>query len=191
MIIKILRFPQEFFSETEGLFQNEYRQVNKNSKHIADFSLKDKNGSSKTHFFTNSIAKLNIDFFDVSEVELNLQATSDENYLKTHNIRSKINTNQSLLKSFLTFRGNSRDMNLETKIEAYEDLTKDKTSDRYEYVFPSYSFTKRFPSNYNGTYEIVSKGNYKNYNTNIFEKVLVNDLKFSSDPKNYKPWIYK
>ena len=98
---KDFTFSPRIFSETEGLFQNEYRQVNKNSKHIADFSLKDKNGSSKTHLFTNSIAKLNIDFFDVSEVELNLQATSDENYLKTHNIRSKINTNQSLLKSFL------------------------------------------------------------------------------------------
>ena len=97
---KDFTFSPRIFSETEGLFQNEYRQVNKNSKHIADFSLKDKNGSSKTHLFTNSIAKLNIDFFDVSEVELNLQATSDENYLKTHNIRSKINTNQSLLKSF-------------------------------------------------------------------------------------------
>ena len=35
-------------------------------------------------------------------------------------------------------------MNLETKVEAYEDLTEDKTSDRYEYIFPSYSFTKRF-----------------------------------------------
>ena len=180
---KDFTFSPRIFSETEGLFQNEYRQVNKNSKHIADFSLKDKNGSSKTHFFTNSIAKLNIDFFDVSEVELNLQATSDDNYLKTHNIKSKINTNQSLLKSFLTFRGNSRDMDLETKIEAYEDLTEDKTSDKYEYIFPSYSFSKRFTSNYNGTYELISKGNYKNYDTNIFEKVLVNDLKFSSDPK--------
>ena len=180
---KDFTFSPRIFSETEGLFQNEYRQVNKNSKHIADFSLKDKNGSSKTHFFTNSIAKLNIDFFDVSEVELNLQATSDDNYLKTHNIKSKINTNQSLLKSFLTFRGNSRDMDLETKVEAYEDLTEDKTSDKYEYIFPSYSFSKRFTSNYNGTYELISKGNYKNYDTNIFEKVLVNDLKFSSDPK--------
>ena len=180
---KDFTFSPRIFSENEGLFQNEYRQVNKNSKHIADFSLKDKNGSSKTHFFTNSIAKLNIDFFDVSEVELNLQATSDDNYLKTHNIKSKINTNQSLLKSFLTFRGNSRDMDLETKVEAYEDLTEDKTSDKYEYIFPSYSFSKRFTSNYNGTYELISKGNYKNYDTNIFEKVLVNDLKFSSDPK--------
>ena len=180
---KDLTFTPRIFSENEALFQNEYRQVNKNSKHIADFSLKEKNSSSKTHFFSNSIAKLNMDIFDLSEIELNLETTSDINYLKTHNIKSAVNNNQSLLKSFLIFRGNSRDMNLETKIEAYEDLTEDKSSDRYEYIFPSYEFSKIFSSNYSGNYEIKSKGNYKNYDTNVFEKVLINDLKFTSYPK--------
>ena len=180
---KDLTFSPRIFSENEGLFQNEFRQVNKNSKHIADFSLKKKDSTSKTHFFSNSLAKLSIDIFDVSEIEMNLEATSDYNYLKTHNIKSAVNNNQSLLNSFLIFRGSSRDMDLETKIEAYEDLTEDKSGDKYEYIFPSYEFSKRIKSNYNGDYEIVSKGNYKNYNTNIFEKVLINDLKFSSNPK--------
>ncbi len=180
---KDLTFTPRIFSENEGLFQNEYRQVNENSKHVADFSLKEKNSSSKTHFFSNSITRLDMEAFDVSEIELNLETTSDDNYLKTHNIKSAINENQSLLKSFLTFRGSSRDMDLETKFEAYEDLTKDKSSDKYEYIFPSYKFSKRFSSGYNGDYEIISSGNYKNYNTNIFEKVLINDFKFSSNPK--------
>ena len=180
---KDLTFTTRIFSENEVLFQNEYRQVNKNSKHIADFSLKEKDSSSKSHFYSNSITKLNMDMFDISEIELNLEATSDDNYLKSHNITSAINDNQSLLKSFLIFRGSSRNMDLETKIETYEDLTKDKSSDKYEYIFPSYEFSKRITSNYNGNYEIISRGNYKNYNTNIFEKVIINDLKFSSNPK--------
>ena len=179
---KDLTFSPRIFSENEGLFQNEYRQVNKNSKHIVDFSLKEKDSTSKTHFFSNSLAKLNMDIFDLSEIEMNLEATSDDKYLKTHNIKSEINDNQSLLNSFLIFRGSSRDMNLETKIESYEDLTSVKSSDKYEYIFPSYEFSKRLGSNYNGDYEIISKGNYKNYNTNVFEKVLINDLKFSSNP---------
>ncbi len=179
---KDLTFSPRIFSENEGLFQNEYRQVNKNSEHVLDFSLKQKDSTSKTHFFSNSITKLNMDIFDISEIELNLEATSEDNYLKTHNIKSVINDNQSLLNSFMVFRGSSRDMDLETKIEAYEDLTKDNSSDKYEYIFPSYEFSKRLKSNYNGDYEIISKGNYKNYNTNIFEKVLINDLKFSSNP---------
>ena len=180
---KDFTFSPRIFSENEGLFQNEYRQVNKNSKNITDFSLKKKDSTSKTHFFSNSIAKLNTEIFDISEIEMNLEATSDDNYLKTHNIKSAINNNQSLLNSFLIFRGSNRDMNLETKIEAYEDLTKDKSSDKYEFIFPSYEFSKRIKSNYNGDYEIISKGNYKNYNTNIFEKVLINDLKYSSNPQ--------
>ena len=180
---KDLTFSPRIFSENEALFQNEYRQVNKNSRHIADFSLKKKNSTSKTHFFSNSIAKLDVNIFDISEIEMNLESTSDDNYLKTHNIKSDINNNQSLLNSFLIFRGNSRDMDFETKIESYEDLTEDKASDKYEYIFPSYKFSKRFSSSHNGDYEIISKGNYKNYNTNIFEKVLINDLKFSSNPK--------
>ena len=179
---KDLTFTPRIFSENEALFQNEYRQVNKNSKHIVDFSLKEKNSTSKTHFFSNSLTKLNMDIFDISEIELNLETTSDQDYLKTHNIKSEINNNQSLLKSFLIFRGNSRDMDLETKIEAYENLTVDKSSDKYEYIFPSYKFSKRLPSSFNGNYEIISSGNYKNYDTNIFEKVLINDLKFSSNP---------
>tara|TARA_B100000963_G_scaffold162814_1_gene141481 strand:+ start:2050 stop:4434 length:2385 start_codon:yes stop_codon:yes gene_type:complete len=180
---KDFTFTPRIFSETEALFQNEYRQVNKRSKHIADFGLKEKNSTSKTHFFSNSLTKLDMEAFDISEIELNLEATSDDNYLKTHNIKSAINNNQSLLKSFLIFRGSSRDMDLETKIEAYEDLTVDKSSDKYEYIFPSYKFSKRLPSSFNGNYEIISNGNYKNYNTNIFEKVLINDFKFSSNPK--------
>ena len=180
---KDLTFTTRIFSENETLFQNEYRQVNKNSKHVADFSLKEKNSKSKTHFFSNSIAKLNMDLFDISEIELNLETTSDDNYLKTHNIKSVVNNNQSLLKSFLIFRGSSRDIDLETKFEVYEDLTEDNSSDKYEFIFPSYKFSKRIPSNYNGDYEIISRGNYKNYDTNIFEKVLINDLKFSSNPK--------
>ena len=180
---KDLTFTPRIFSENQALFQNEYRQVNENSKHIVDLSLKEKNSTSKTHFFSNSLTKLNMDLFDISEIELNLETTSDEDYLKTHNIKSEINNNQSLLKSFLIFRGNSRDINLETKIEAYENLTVDNSSDRYEYIFPSYKFSKRLPSNFNGNYEIISSGNYKNYDTNIFEKVLINDLKFSSNPK--------
>ena len=48
---KDLTFTSRIFSENEALFQNEYRQVNKNSKHIADFSFKEKNSSSKLTFF--------------------------------------------------------------------------------------------------------------------------------------------
>ena len=94
-----------------------------------------------------------------------------------------ISLQPSLLNSFLVFRGSSRDVDLEAKVEAYEKLTVERSSDKYEYIFPSYKFSKRLPSNFNGNYEIISSGNIKNYDTNIYEKVLINDLKFTSNPK--------
>ena len=48
---KDFTFTPRIFSENEGLFQNEYRQVNKNSKHIIDFSLKEKTLIKNTFFF--------------------------------------------------------------------------------------------------------------------------------------------
>ena len=39
---KDLTFTPKIFNESEGLFQNEYRQENKNSSHITDLSLKKK-----------------------------------------------------------------------------------------------------------------------------------------------------
>ena len=44
-------------------------------------------------------------------------------------------------------------------------------NDRYEY-FPNVSFSKIIDDNYS----FRSNGYYKNYNTNITEKVLINDF---------------
>ena len=48
---KDITFTPKIFSENEGLFQNEYRQENKNSSHITDLSLKKSKKNSKSHFF--------------------------------------------------------------------------------------------------------------------------------------------
>ena len=45
-------FSPRFFTEQKILLQTEYRQKNKNSKHISDFSFfTEKNKNSKSHFF--------------------------------------------------------------------------------------------------------------------------------------------
>ncbi len=176
---KDLTFTPKIFSENEGLFQNEYRQENLNSSHITDLSLKKTNKSSKTHFFSNTIARLDFSFFDNSELEINLETSSNNNYLKSHKIKSAITNNNSLLNSFLLMKGVKEDLYLEAKVEAYEDLTKDKSSDKYQYLLPSFELSKSF----NNNLSLESNGYNKNYNTNIFEKVLINDLKYVSSPK--------
>ena len=176
---KDFTFTPKIYSDNKGLFQTEYRQENKNSSHVADISLKKDSKRSKTHFFSNTIAKIDLLYFDNSEIEINLETTSNDNYLKSHKIKSAITNNNSLLNSFLLLKGSRDDLYLEAKIEAYEDLTKENASDKYQYVLPSFELSKSF----NNNLSLASNGYQKNYDTNIFEKVLINDLKYSTTPK--------
>ena len=176
---KDLTFSPKIYGTNEGLFQNEYRQQNKNSSHISDFSLKKDNNSTKSHFFSRTLANLDLSYFQNSELEFNIETTSDDNYLKSHKIKSSITNNNSLLNSFLLFKGNKEDLYLEAKIEAYEDLTKEKSSDKYQYLLPSFELSKSFKNNLT----LISNGYQKNYDTNVYEKVLINDLKYSSVPR--------
>ena len=185
---KDLTFSPKIFGDNEVLVQNEYRQENKNSSHISDISLKRKESNSKTHFFSNTLANLDLSFFESSELEFNVETTSDDNYLKSHKIKSEITNNNSLLNSFLLIKGNNKDLYFETKVEAYEDLTKEKSSDKYQYLLPSFEISKSF----NNNLSLESNGYHKNYNTDIFEKVLINDLRYSSIPTiNSKGFINK
>ena len=176
---KDITFLPQFFGNNEALFQNEFRQENKNSSHISDFSLKKKSGASKSHFFSNTISNLNFTNFDSGELEVNVETTSNNTYLKSHNIKTEITNNSSLLNSFLSLKANKEDLFLEARFESYEDLTKEKSSDKYEYLLPSLELSKSFNNNLN----LTSTAYNKNYDTNIFEKVLTNNLKYSSNPK--------
>ena len=176
---KDITFSPQFFGNNEALFQNEFRQENKNSSHISDFSLKKKGGASKSHFFSNTISNINFINFDSSELEVNVETTSNNTYLKSHNIKTEITNNSSLLNSFLSLKANKDNLFLEARVESFEDLTKEKSSDKYEYLFPSLELSKSFNNNLN----LTSTAYNKNYDTNIFEKVLTNNLKYSSNPK--------
>ena len=74
---KDITFSPQFFGNNEVLFQNEFRQENRNSSHISDFSLKKKSGASKSHFFSNTISNLNFANFDSGELEVNVETTSN------------------------------------------------------------------------------------------------------------------
>ena len=185
---KDLTFTPKIYGESEGLFQNEYRQENKNLSHISDLSIKKSRENSKSHFFSNTLAALNLSYFENSELEINIETTSNNSYLKSHKIKSEITDNNSLLNSFLILKGNNKNLYLEAKVESYEDLTKESSSDRYQYLLPSFEISKNFKNNLS----LVSNGYQKNYNTNVFEKVLINDLKYSSVPKiNSKGFVNK
>ena len=61
-------------------------------------------------------------------------------------------------------------------------------SDRYEYIYPQYSFYKEIENsneNSKGNLTFTSDGYQKNYDTNISESVIINDLLFESNMKNF------
>ena len=134
--------PRIYFND-DLLIQNEYRQVEKNTNFITDFSLKKLDKSTKSHFFSNTKYFLENNF-DFSEIELNIEKTSSDTYLKGDNIVSKTRdgNNQSLLNSFAKFDLSSEDLNIFAEIAAYEDLTKEKNSDKFQYILPNFTISK-------------------------------------------------
>ena len=78
-----------------------------------------------------------------------------------------------------------KDLSLETDFIMYEKLSDIPDSDKYEYVYPSYNLKKDLYTDLltSGSLSLSSNGHFKNYDTNVFEKVVVNDFLYSSYPK--------
>ena len=171
------------YADKKLLLQSEYRQKNSNSSFIMDGSFVDKNNSSiKSHFFLNASRNIDFDYFDETELNLRLEQVSDDNYLKAYKLKSPIIQDLSTLKSSVGINANKEDLQLNLDFEVYENLSK-KESDRYEYIFPSYTLVKQFEENnsLNGNFALNSFGFIKNFDTNIYEKVVINDIIFNSN----------
>ena len=169
-----------FFGDDKFLIQSEFREKNKNSYHIADLSQFISSGNnSKGHLFYNFDKDFENNIFDDLELNLKLEQVSDETYLKANKVESPIIKNQSNLSNSLSLNMYRKDLTINTNLDVYEDLTK-TDSDKYEYV-PNFSFSKVI----NDNYSFNSQGYYKNYNTNITEKVLINNLEFQSNLKYF------
>ena len=131
------------------IFQNEYRQVTKKTSSIFDFSfgksdvnqLND-NKETKSHFFAESFVDLSLDDYEVSSLKIKIQRTSDESYLKAYNLDSPIITNNSTLDNTIEFNGSTERSNLNVRASVYEDTSILTGSDKYEYIFPSFSYAR-------------------------------------------------
>lgn len=176
----------KFFSDNKVLYQGEYRHVTENTKNILDASIKndsvtllDKN-STNSHLFFNSTVNLENNFFDISELKMQVQSTSSDNYLKSYNIKSPLINSQTTLNSQILFEGITDDIDFSISTEIYEDLTKTNDSDKFEYIFPSFDFVKEIDTDLNGIFTTSHSGYNKLYQTNVSENVLINDISFKS-----------
>ena len=175
---KDITLSPRFFAEDKLLIQSEFRQKNKNSDHEVNLSQYFSNDeNTKGHLFYNLNKNYKNDNFDEVELNIKLEQVSDETYLKAYKIESPIINNTTNLTNSLGLNLFGEKVSMSGNLDIYENLSR-QDSDKYEYV-PNFSFSKIL--NENNTFN--SKGYYKNYNTNITEKVLINNFEFDSNLK--------
>ena len=177
--------PRLYFNDDQSILQTEYRQVNKTNTHNVDFSFNSSDYSSginntKTHFFSNSNFDLEMNRFDNTKIELNIERTTNDTYLKTYKIKSPLIKNTTTLNSYLNFETEREDLSFTSSIEIYENLSQN-SNDRFEYVYPNYKVIKKIDinENLNNDFIFSSYGYQKKYATNIYEGVVINDFLYN------------
>ena len=126
-----------------------------------------------------------------SNIELKLQKTSKDTYIKKNKIQSRLITDETILENSIKFNLSKNDMSADFETIIYEDLDKED-NDRYEYVIPKVNIVKSLENktSLDGSFSFRSQGLAKNYDTNIFETININDLIFTSSPKISKNGFY-
>ena len=173
------------------MLQNEYRQTDKNSSLIADFSLTKGYRSKNTHkdnSISHLFAKYDLDLklpgYSQSNIKAKFEKVSNDSYLKVfqNNLfpSAAMPKSNSSLETKIDLYLNNDDYSLSSGFQIYEDLGK-KNSDRYQYILPYYNLSKSFfPEKLNGTFDFYSSGSNKLTNTNELTTLNINDLSYQS-----------
>ena len=190
---KDITFKPTIFDSDIIMLQNEYRQKNKNSFFIADVgltkgyksSIEGSNKNNITHLFSNFKSDLKLDNFSKSDLEIFIEKTSNDTYLRLFDANIPNNgvkpNNLDLLKSGIIMNLDKKDeYNLSAGTTIYENLS-GLNSDRFQYVFPYYSFSKSLETDLNGNLNFGSSGSYIVQNTNNSRTKLTNNLSYNSE----------
>ena len=178
------------YADDKFIMQIEYRQSLEQSKLISDFSYNNDGKNSNSHFFANLDGKID----NRSNYNFSYQSVTNDNYLKIHNLSksSPLINDESVLASKLTYSNNiDENTSFNSEFLVYEDLSK-RNNDRYQYILPNFTYNKKIEldENYNGSFQFNSSGFQKNYDTNKYESLLINDFLFNSkDYLNNKGFI--
>ncbi len=182
---KDLTFTPRFYSNENFLLQTEFRQENKDSSHITDISLFNENDkNSKSHFFYKYNKFIKYADFDEGNINLKIEKTSNDTYLRKNKLSSALFKSLNVLENTLGIELFSEKLSLKSEIKIYENLDKDN-NDRYEFILPKLDIAKKIEnfSNLDGNFLFKSNNFVRSYETNILEKVNINNLTFNSNPK--------
>ena len=169
------------FDDSKFLIQNEFRQKTKNSITLTDFSVANRNGT-KSHFFTNTEMDLSLDNYTSSLLEINYEKTSNDNYLKLFDLKSPLLLeSKDVLESRIKLDLEHQNYDLTTSVIMYETLS-DSNTDRYQYVLPSYNFSKNFNlEQLDGSFNFSSSGENSLRDTNVYTTSLSNNLNYDTN----------
>ena len=182
-----LTFTPRLYHDGKAVYQTEYRNYNKKSEHVLDFSAMGKNlnvfdekdNSRSSHFFLKSKFDIELRNFSETQINLKIQQTANDDYLKTYKLNSPLIESDNTLHSSLNFKVSREDLEAVITTEIYENLSL-SNSDRFEYVYPIFNILKDIGEYGEGVLALDSSGSNKQFNTNTHESILVNDLKYKS-----------
>ena len=190
---KDLNLNSTLFEKNIYMFQNEYRQVNKNSNIIANFgythgyksSIKGSDKNSLSHIFAEYNSQLSLNNFLTGDLDLSFEKTSNDTYLRVFDkyIKSLKPKSQGTLESRIKINLDKEEYNFDAGMTAYETLS-GFSSDRYQYVLPYYNFSNFFEIdklNNQGTISFSSSGSNNLKNTNNLVSSLSNNLSYESN----------
>ena len=182
--------PTIFENEIQML-QNEYRQVNKNSSFIADFSYnqgyKSSLSNSKnsiSHLFAKFNKDLRFDNYITSSLDVSIEKVSNDTYLKVFDgniAKTPVTPNsKEILTSEIKLFLDHEDFNFSSGFQSFENLELNNT-DRYQFVLPYYNFDKDLFTNFKkGFVNIFSSGSNVLKDTNNLVSTIINDINFQS-----------
>ena len=188
---KDLTFKPTIFDKDILMFQNEYRQKNKNSFFITDFNVTEGYKSTTsdkkntlTHLFAKYNADLDFDNFVESSLNISVQKVNNDTYLKvfdTNIVNTELKPdNLDTLTSNLELNLEHEEFTLETGFTAYENLSQ-LNSDRYQFILPYYNFSKSFLNDSNfGSFDFLSQGDNILKDTNSLRSRMINNLNIQS-----------
>ncbi len=188
---KDLTLKPTIFDSKIIMLQNEYRQENENSSFIADVgltngyqsSIEGSNRNNMTHLFAKYKSDLKLKNFSKSDLEISLEKTSNDTYLTLFDanipeteIKPK---SKSTLKSEIKINLDHERFNISGGTQIYETLS-GRNSDKFQYIFPYYNFSKSIDTDFDGTLNFSSSGSNTLQNTNNLKTKVSNNLSYSS-----------
>ncbi len=179
------------FENNLQMYQNEYRQINKNSNLNANFgfvnnykSSLDNKKNSIFNIFANYDLNLNLEKFSYSNLFLSIEKVTNDTFLKVFDTHIRDNTlkpkDYDNLKNEIKISLGNENYSLKSGLITYENLQK-VNSDRYEYIFPYYNYNTKLDYNFfGGEINFSSSGENIINNTNQLKSNINNNLNYNS-----------